>query len=106
MVAHWAHFAGVVGAEHLLLGSDLNSIISRAQAGGGCAEGLRNSGDSPALWAALVAGGVPRATLDDMGERLLRLVEVAQAHADPAVQARARLRTREAAAPVPSFDVP
>ena len=50
-------------------------------------------GDLPALWAALEAHGIPRAALDGMGEKFLRLLEQVEAKADPAARAAAaRLR--------------
>lgn len=105
-VAHWKHFASVVGPEALLLGSDFNGFIVRPLAGGLCAHGVRNAGDLPELWAALVAQGLPREALDGMGEKLLALVATVEAKADPAAQARAMLRTRELRATPSLFDAP
>jgi len=105
-VAHWKHFAAVVGPDALMLGSDFNGFIVRPIAGGLCADGIRNTGDLPQLWAALVAQGVPREALDGMGEKLLGLVSAVEAKADPAAQARAMLRARDLRAAPSLLDVP
>ncbi|MCA2981799.1 MAG: membrane dipeptidase [Myxococcaceae bacterium] len=96
VVAHWLELAKAATPERVVLGSDLNSFISRARAGGQCANGLRNASDLPGLFAALEANGVPRATLDGMGDAVLELLGAVEARADPAAQARARGRRREA----------
>lgn len=81
VVARWLHFARLVGATRVVLGSDFNSLIDRAGPGGGCPRGLRSAADLPALFEALVARGVPRESLDDSGLRLLELVERLEAGA-------------------------
>ncbi len=106
-VAHWRHFASVVPPEQVALGTDFNGFIVRPGEGGLCAGGLRNTGDLNALWAALVAQGVPRAALDGMGERTLQLLRAVEAKADKAAQARALLRRAELAQRKSRlFDVP
>lgn len=104
-VAHWKHLAALVGPEALVLGSDFNGFIVRPVAGGLCAHGVRNAGDLPELWAALVAQGVPREALDGMGEKLLGLIAAVEAKADPAAQARAGLRARDLRVTPSLFDV-
>ncbi len=90
IVAHWKHFASVVPSTSLVLGSDFNGFIVRPNAGGLCPHGVRNSGDLPELWAALVESGIPQASLDGMGEAFLRLLEQVDAKASPEVRAQAR----------------
>ena len=89
-VAHWLHYARQVGPEAVMLGSDFSSVILRAKPGGACARGMRHAGDLPALFAALESRGVARATLDDSGARLLRVLEAVEARADPSLQRLAR----------------
>ena len=95
-VAHWRHFAKLVGPAALTLGSDFNGFIVRPRAGGLCPDGVRNSSDLPAVWAALEARGVPHQALQGMSERFLKVLETVQARADPAAQARALDRAGEA----------
>ncbi len=90
VVAHWVHYAKVAGPEHVVLGSDFNSVILRALPGGFCPDGLRHTGDLPYLFGALQARGIPRETLDHGADRFLELLERVQAAADPREQARAR----------------
>lgn len=90
VVAHWLHLAKVAGAGSLTLGSDFNGFITRHAPGGSCPNGLRNTGDLPALWAALVTHGLPREALDEMGEKFLTLVEKVEAKADPVARKAAR----------------
>jgi len=89
MVAHWKYLAGVVGPGALVFGSDLNGFTVRPKGGGRCEQGLRNTGDLGGLFAALEKDGVPRAALDGMGEKLLRLIELVEVKADPMKRARA-----------------
>ena len=92
LLAHWKHLASVVGPAALVLGSDVNGFITRSSAGGLCPDGLRNYGDLPQLWGALVASGVPREALDGMANKLLGLVERVESRADASAQASARRR--------------
>jgi membrane dipeptidase len=89
-VAHWLHYARHAGPEAVMLGSDFSSVILRARPGGACAQGLRHTGDLPALFSALEAHGLARDTLDNSGERLLRLLETVEGRADPSVLQSAR----------------
>ncbi|MFY0523301.1 dipeptidase [Archangium gephyra] len=89
-VAHWLHYARQVGPEAVMLGSDFSSVILRARPGGACAQGLRHTGDLPALFAALEAHGLARDHLDSSGERLLRVLEAVERRADPSVLQSAR----------------
>jgi membrane dipeptidase len=94
VVAHWLELAKVGGPSRVVLGSDLNSFISRARAGGQCAHGLRNASDLPGLFAALEANGVPRDALDGMGDEVLRVLDAVEARADPRARAEALSRRR------------
>lgn len=89
IVAHWLHFAQLVGPQKLVLGSDFNGFIPRHHPGGSCPRGIRNTGDLDQLWAALVAHGVPRDALDGMGDTFLALVEKVEAQAKPEARAAA-----------------
>jgi membrane dipeptidase len=89
VVAHWVHYAKLVGPDHVVLGSDLSSMILRPPPGGGCPQGLRNAFDLPAFFAALETAGVPRESLDDSGERVLRLLDRLERQASPEARARA-----------------
>ncbi len=89
-IAHWVHYARHVGPEAVMLGSDFSSVILRARPGGACARGMRHAGDLPALFTGLEAHGVPRASLEGSGARLLRVLEAVEARADPSVQSSAR----------------
>ncbi|OJT22470.1 hypothetical protein BO221_22080 [Archangium sp. Cb G35] len=89
-VAHWLHYARQAGPEAVMLGSDFSSAILRARPGGACAQGLRHTGDLPTLFSALEAHGLSRDTLDNSGERLLRLLEAVERRADPSVLSSAR----------------
>ncbi len=93
VVAHWRHLAALVGAQNVTLGSDFNGFITRPDAGGRCAEGLRHVGDLPALFSALVAAGIPAESIDSGGERLLKLWAQVEGAANPVVQAQAARRT-------------
>lgn len=99
-IAHWMHYGKLTGFESVLLGSDLSSLISRPQPGGGCADGIRHAGDLPTFFDALVTRGVPRERLDDSGERLLMFWE--------RVEAKAVLNPppRRAIPAVSAFDLP
>ncbi len=83
VIAHWVHYARVAGAEAIVLGSDLNSVIHRGRPGGYCPEGLRHAGDLPYLFAGLEARGVPRTTLDDAADRVLRVLDAVERRASP-----------------------
>lgn len=89
-VAYWLYYTRQAGAEAVVLGSDFNSVIARARPGGSCAWGIRNTGDLPALFAALQAHGVEQARLDSSADRVLRVLESVEAHARPEVQRAAR----------------
>jgi membrane dipeptidase len=102
VVAHWKHFADRVGPDSVVLGSDLNGMVTRSKPGGACPNGIRTSGDLPALYAALAARGIPQKSLDQGGERLLQVLERVEARADPRAQRRAMTR-RDGA--VNAFDV-
>lgn len=82
-VAHWLHYVREAGSEAVVLGSDFNSTILRASPGGACARGVRHTGDLHALFAALEAHGISREDLDGSGARVLRLLEMVEARADP-----------------------
>lgn len=99
-IGHWLHYGKRVGFEHVLLGSDLSSLITRPAAGRACPDGIRHAGDVPAFFDALVSHGVPRERIDDMGERLLRFWERVQAKATAAGPSPVRQ------SPVNAFDVP
>lgn len=89
IVAHWLHFAKLVGAENLVFGSDFNGFVVRPKAGGSCPEGLRHSGDY-GVWAQAVRDhGVPEQALHGMGERFLKLIETVESKADPLARAKA-----------------
>jgi membrane dipeptidase len=102
VVAHWKHVANVVGPASVVLGSDFNGMVNRAQPGGSCPNGIRSSADLPDLFAALAAHGIPRLTLDQGGERLLHVLEQVEAHANPAAQKTALSRRAKTSGP---FDV-
>jgi membrane dipeptidase len=89
VIAVWLHLAKVTGPEALTLGSDLNGFITRAPSGGRCPQGLRNTNDLSAFFAALEASGVPRAALDAMGERFLGVLSEVEAKASPAAREKA-----------------
>ncbi len=90
LVAHWKHFASVTSPDALVLGSDVNGFITRAEPGGLCPDGIRHYGDLNQVWSALVANGIPRASLDSMAERLLKLVEKVESRADQSAQQEAK----------------
>jgi membrane dipeptidase len=90
VIAHWKHLGNVAGFERLTLGTDFNGITSRPKPGGSCAHGIRNAGDLNELYDALVAHGVPKESLDGMGERFLRMWEALEARASPAARAEAQ----------------
>jgi membrane dipeptidase len=89
LIAHWKHLMRVVPAEQLNLGSDLNGFIKRPKPGGACPDGLRNTGDLPALYDALIAHGVPKAAIDGMGWRFLKLWDTLEKKADAHVKEHA-----------------
>ena len=89
VVAHWLHFARVVGPAAVTLGSDFNGFITRPRPGGSCPDGIRGTQDLPALWAALVSHGFPTEALDRGGGRMLEVWKRAEAASDPAARARA-----------------
>lgn len=103
-LAHWLHYARLVGPEHVVLGSDFSSMIMRGLPGGRCRDGIRNAFDLPVFFGALEAAGIPRAVLDQSGERVLQVLERLERQASPSARETA-LRT-----PVPPpaayFDVP
>jgi len=78
IIAHALHLAKVVGAAHVVLGSDLGAPIVRALPGGSCPNGLRGDWDLPALFAGLEARGFPRWALDAGGVRFLSVLERAE----------------------------
>lgn len=89
IVAHWLHFAKLVGPESLVFGSDFNGFVTRPKAGGSCPQGLRHSGDY-SVWAQAVReAGIPEKALHGMGERFLQVIEKVEAKADPAARAKA-----------------
>ncbi len=88
-VSHWKYLASVVGPEHLVLGSDFNGFIARPWPGGQCPQGIRNTGDLPAAWAALQANGVPAAALDGMGDAMLSLMKTLDDKASATVRGQA-----------------
>jgi membrane dipeptidase len=102
VVAHWLHLSRVVPPQLLTLGSDLNGFVKRSRAGGSCPNGVRNTGDLPDLFNALVKHGVPQAAIDGMGWRFLEAWEAVEKHSDPDQREHAL-----AASPRPSspFDV-
>lgn len=57
----------------MVLGSDFSSVVDRARPGGFCPDGLRHVGDTPYLYAGLVARGTPRTALESQAERVLAL---------------------------------
>jgi membrane dipeptidase len=75
IIAHALHLAKVVGAQHVVLGSDLGAPIMRALPGGSCPHGVRGDWDLPSVFAGLEARGFPRSALDGGGERFLSLLE-------------------------------
>lgn len=89
-IAHWRHLAGVVGAEHLVLGSDFNGMAARNAAGGSCPEGLRHVGDLAGYFAALEAQGIPASAIDGAGGKLLELLERVEEKASPTARAEAK----------------
>ena len=96
-LAIWSHYANAVGAANVVLGSDLNSVISRPRAGGQCPNGLRNAGDLPDYLGVLTKRGIPLTALDHSADRVLRLLGAVEAKADPSVQQHARHLLRAAA---------
>ena len=94
-VAQWKYLAGLVGPEHLVLGSDFNGFISRPHAGGQCPNGIRNTGDLNDAWTALVANGIPRGALDNMGDVFIEFLKTLDGKANPAARARAMQFKRE-----------
>lgn len=108
LIAHWKHFATLANSRKggVALGTDINGMISRPKAGGLCPNGIRNYGDLNQLWAALVASGVPRASLDGMGDRVLELLEKVEARADPKFQAAARANYANGKGRRAVFDAP
>ena len=89
VVAHWLHFARIVGPDAVTLGSDFNGFITRPRPGGSCPDGIRGTQDLPVLWAALVAHGFPTDALDRGGGRFLEVWKRDEAAADPAARAQA-----------------
>ena len=89
IVAHWKHFASLIPEGQVALGSDMNGLVVLPSPGGSCPNGLRNSGDLPELWAALVAAGISPSSLDAMGPRLLELWAKVESKANSAAQRRA-----------------
>jgi membrane dipeptidase len=96
VIAHWKHLGGVTGYDALTLGSDFNGLIARPRAGGSCPHGIRNAGDLNELYEALVAHGVPKDSLDNMGERFLQMWDALEARASPAARAEAQGASTEA----------
>jgi membrane dipeptidase len=102
VIAHWIHLGEKVGYENLTLGSDFNGFISRPKPGGSCPHGVRNASDLNELFDALIAHGVPKDSLDQMGERFLKMWDVLEKKSDPTAKQEA-----EGANPEPhrAFDV-
>jgi membrane dipeptidase len=90
VVAHWLYYQRLAGERAVVLGSDLGTPTSRPLPGPGCPEGIRNSGDLPALFSALVARGVSRESLEDSAQRVLELLERVEDMASPEARANAR----------------
>lgn len=88
-IAHWLHYAREAGPEAVMLGSDFNSPISRANPGGSCPQGLRHTGDLPDLFSALEIRGIARVHLDGSGARLLQVLETVEGRADAHARQRA-----------------
>jgi membrane dipeptidase len=86
VVAHWLHFAALVGHDALVLGTDDNGTTVRAGPGGLCPDGLGTSRELGGLWNALASKGVPTDALDSQGERLLGLIEKVEKKALPPAQ--------------------
>ncbi|MBK7864390.1 MAG: membrane dipeptidase [Archangiaceae bacterium] len=102
VVAHWKHLAEQVPPEQLTFGSDFNGFVKRSAAGGSCEHGVRNTGDQPALYSALVAHGVPAQAIDRMGWRFLEVWEAVEKKADPTARDEARDAKKRPSSP---FDV-
>lgn len=95
VIAHWLHLGTAAGFDALALGSDFNGFTVRPPAGGHCPVGLRHTGDLGTLYGALVEHGVPRESLDGMGERVLQLWERVERSADAAMKSEADNRSIE-----------
>jgi membrane dipeptidase len=78
VIAQWLHYAGLVGSDRVVLGTDFNSFIERARPGKVCPQGLANVGELPFLFEGLVKHGVPARSLHDSGERILELLEAVE----------------------------
>lgn len=102
LIAHWKHLATVVPPAQLNLGSDFNGMIRRASPGGSCPDGLRNTGDLPALYDALVRRGVPAGAIDGMGWRFLQTWEAVEERSDPEQREKALEANPDAAS---TFDI-
>jgi membrane dipeptidase len=89
VIAHWKRMGAAAGYDHLTLGSDFNGFISRPKPGGSCPNGVRNASDLNEFFDALVAHGVPKDSLDQMGERFLQLWELLEKKADPVARQEA-----------------
>lgn len=83
--AHFRHLLEVAGPKHVGIGSDFNSFSPRpAPCGGGpgfASTGIRSVGDFPGLLQSLADEGVPVEVLEQMGENMLRVLELAEARA-------------------------
>lgn len=102
VVAHWKRLADVAGPDAVVLGSDFNGMIARPGAGKSCPQGIRTTGDLPALYAALAAHGVSQEALDRGGLRFLDVLEKVEGRANPKARATAKARREQARSP---FDV-
>jgi microsomal dipeptidase-like Zn-dependent dipeptidase len=72
LVAHARHVAGLVGAEHLCLGTDMNGVP-------GLMEGYRGEHDLRRVTEALLAGGFSEAEVQGvLGENFLRVLEAVE----------------------------
>jgi membrane dipeptidase len=90
VVAHWLYYQRLAGERAVVLGSDLGTPTARPLPGPGCPQGIRNSGDLPALFSTLVARGVSREGLEDSAHRVLHLLERVEAVSSPEARANAR----------------
>jgi membrane dipeptidase len=77
-IAHFRRLSEVTRSAAVVLGSDMNGMIWRPRGSAACPCGIRHVGDLPALEAALLAAGVPRAQLERSAEPVLAAWEGAQ----------------------------
>jgi membrane dipeptidase len=102
IVAHWKHLGSTVGYGSLTLGSDFNGLIARPPAGGSCPHGIRNASDLNDFYETLVKRGVPKQSLDTMGEHFLGMWETLEKKSDPGARSEAETADAE---PGKLFDV-